>query len=220
MIQRLLDGKKISVLRIMVADLPTPPTTIRPSWLLILRRYHTWYLSFFLHEQNFWRIKFTPKKRVNYDKIQRKLPIFLRYYGKIHSKLPIFRVKSVKIYTGQKKFTRASLVGSWQIWGMILMIAWELVRDHSKKCNIMIKSILIFCLARWSSQSLKRVRMKNCSSMALQDNGVISKSKFIFNSLRTLCLTFRITRLHKSRPVQIKEEEEKKVWKWTEISAE
>ena len=22
---------------------------------------HTWYLSFFLHEQNFWRIKFTPK---------------------------------------------------------------------------------------------------------------------------------------------------------------
>ena len=36
---------------------------------------HTWYLSFFLHEQNFWRIKFTPKKRVNYDKIHRKLPI-------------------------------------------------------------------------------------------------------------------------------------------------
>ena len=32
--------------------------------------------------------------------------------------MPIFRVKSVKIYTGQKKFTRASLVGSWQIWGM------------------------------------------------------------------------------------------------------
>ena len=52
------------------------------------------YLIFviFLHGQNFWRIKFTPKKRVNYDKI--------------HSKLPIFRVKSVKIYTGQKKITR------------------------------------------------------------------------------------------------------------------
>ena len=27
----------------------------------------------------------------------------MRYYGKIHSKLPIFRVKSVTIYTGQKK---------------------------------------------------------------------------------------------------------------------
>ena len=37
---------------------------------------HTSYLSFFLHEQNFLRIKFTPKKRVNYDKIHRKLPIF------------------------------------------------------------------------------------------------------------------------------------------------
>ena len=31
-----------------------------------------------------------------------KIANFLRYYGKIHSKLPIFRVKSVKIYTGQK----------------------------------------------------------------------------------------------------------------------
>ena len=36
------------------------------------------YLIFviFLHGQNFWRIKFTPKKRVNYDKVHRKLPIF------------------------------------------------------------------------------------------------------------------------------------------------
>ena len=31
----------------------------------------------------------------------------MRYYGKIHSRLPIFRVKSVKNYTGQKKFTVA-----------------------------------------------------------------------------------------------------------------
>ena len=46
---------------------------------------------------------------------------FLHYYGKMHSKLPIFRVKSVKIYTGQKKFTRASLVGSWQKWGVVIM---------------------------------------------------------------------------------------------------
>ena len=37
---------------------------------------HTWYLSFFLHGQNFWRIKFSPKKRVNYDKIHSKLPFF------------------------------------------------------------------------------------------------------------------------------------------------
>ena len=32
--------------------------------------------------------------------------------------MPIFCVKSVKIYTGQKKFTRAPLVCSWQISGM------------------------------------------------------------------------------------------------------
>ena len=36
------------------------------------------YLIFviFLHEQNFWRIKFTPKKRANYDKMHSKLPNF------------------------------------------------------------------------------------------------------------------------------------------------
>ena len=36
------------------------------------------YLIFviFLHRQNFWRIKSTPKKRVNYDKIHSKLTFF------------------------------------------------------------------------------------------------------------------------------------------------
>ena len=33
--------------------------------------------------------------------------------------MPIFRVKSVKIYTGQKKFTRVYSWLSWQIWGMV-----------------------------------------------------------------------------------------------------
>ena len=44
----------------------------------------------------------TRKLRQNTQKIAN----FLLYYGKIHSILPNFRVKSVKIYTGQKKFTR------------------------------------------------------------------------------------------------------------------
>ena len=57
---------------------------------------------FFLHEQNFWRIKFTPKKMRKLRQNTQKIANFLCYYGKIHSKLPIFRVKSVKIYTGQK----------------------------------------------------------------------------------------------------------------------
>ena len=46
------------------------------KWQFHSRIEHTWYLSFFLHGQNFWRIEFTPKKRVNYDKIHNKLPIF------------------------------------------------------------------------------------------------------------------------------------------------
>ena len=45
---------------------------------------------------------YTEKTRKLWQNIQ-KIANFLRYYGKIHSKLPIFRVKSVKIYTGQKK---------------------------------------------------------------------------------------------------------------------
>ena len=56
------------------------------------------YLIFviFCTRANFLENKFTPKKRVNYDKI--------------HRKLPIFRVKSVKIYTGQQKIYMSMLV--------------------------------------------------------------------------------------------------------------
>ena len=40
--------------------------------------YHTWYLSFFLHRQNFWRIKFTPKY-ANFSRlICKKNATFLR----------------------------------------------------------------------------------------------------------------------------------------------
>ena len=38
--------------------------------------------------------------------------IYTVYCQFTHSKLPIFRVKSVKIYTGQKKFTRAPPVAT------------------------------------------------------------------------------------------------------------
>ena len=49
--------------------------------------------------------------------------------------MPIFRVKSEKIYTSQKKFTRASLVGSWQIWGM-----------HQKHRSLMAFLHKIYCV--------------------------------------------------------------------------
>ena len=69
----------------------------RQAYDMGIRLVHTSYLSFFLHEQNFWRIKFTPKKRIN--------------YGKIHSKLPIFRAKSVK-FTPAKKNLHENSRGS------------------------------------------------------------------------------------------------------------
>ena len=70
---------------------------------ICLTRIHTSYLSFFLHEQNFWRVKFTPKYTVNYC-------VLLCITQQIHSKLPIFRVKSVKIYTGQFLAPQGALV--------------------------------------------------------------------------------------------------------------
>ena len=44
------------------------------------------YLIFviFLHKQNFWRIKFTPKKTRTLRQNTQKIANFLRYYGKIH----------------------------------------------------------------------------------------------------------------------------------------
>ena len=81
--------------------------------------FHTSYLSFFFTQAKFLENKIYTEKTGKLRQNTQKIANFLCYYGKIHSKLPIFRVKSVKIYTGQKKFTRASLVGSWQIWGMI-----------------------------------------------------------------------------------------------------
>ena len=51
-------------------------TAVIFSYIFPTGNMHTSYLSFFLHEQNFWRLKFTPKKRVNYDKIHSILPIF------------------------------------------------------------------------------------------------------------------------------------------------
>ena len=36
-------------------------TTQQCNDIILRRQNHTWYLSFFLHEQNFWRIKFTLK---------------------------------------------------------------------------------------------------------------------------------------------------------------
>ena len=90
--------------------------TINTMWTLLVKKLsshsHTWYLSFFLHQQNVWRIKFTPKKRVNYDKIHSKLPNFCVITAKYTVNCQFFCVKSVKIYTGQFFFTQTPSVVS------------------------------------------------------------------------------------------------------------
>ena len=72
----------------------------------------------------------TRKLRQNTQKIAN----FLRYYGKIHSKLPIFRVKSVKIYTGQKKLHKNSR-GSrdkYQVWSITpFLTLWKHLENRT-----------------------------------------------------------------------------------------
>jgi len=72
----------------------------------------TAYLIFaiFFTRAKFLENKIYTKKTRKLRQNTQKIANFWRYCGKIHSKLPIFRVKSVKIYTGQKNFTRAPLV--------------------------------------------------------------------------------------------------------------
>ena len=62
------------------------------------------YLIFvnFLHEQNLWRIKFTPKKCVNYDKILSKLPILCVITAKYTVNCQIFALNLKKFTTAKK----------------------------------------------------------------------------------------------------------------------
>ena len=60
------------------------------------------HICHFFTQAKFLENKIYTKKTRKLRQNTQKIANFLRYYGKIHSKLPIFRVKSVKIYTGQK----------------------------------------------------------------------------------------------------------------------
>ena len=67
---------------------------------------HTSYLSFFFTQAKFLENKIYTENRINYDKL--------------HSKLQIFRIKSLKIYTGQKNLHGRRPWRPWQISGMCL----------------------------------------------------------------------------------------------------
>ena len=73
--------------------------------LQILHILHIPHICHFFTQAEFLENKIFTEKRVNYDKLHSTLPILRVNYYKLHRKLPIFAVKSVKIYTGQKKFT-------------------------------------------------------------------------------------------------------------------
>ena len=62
-------------------------------------------LSYLIFVIFFTQAKFSEKKI--YSEIYTVNCQFTQKIANLHSKLPIFRVKSVKIYIGQKKFTRA-----------------------------------------------------------------------------------------------------------------
>ena len=92
----------------------------RPIWQLLTSAHHctmskansahtSSYLIFviFFTRTKFLENKIYTEKTRKLRQNTQKIANFLRYCRKIHSKLPIFRVKSVKIYTGQNKFTRA-----------------------------------------------------------------------------------------------------------------
>merc|ERR1712055_501719 len=76
---------------------PTAPVQGVPPYLIFV---------IFFTRAKFLENKIYTKKTRKLRQNTQKIANFLRYYGKIHSKLPIFRIKSVKIYTSQKKFTR------------------------------------------------------------------------------------------------------------------
>merc|ERR1711873_190687 len=71
---------------------------------------HTSYLSFFLHMQNFWSVKFTLKKRLNYGKIHSKLPIFCVITAKYTVNCQIFAL-NLKKFTPAKKIYMNIFVG-------------------------------------------------------------------------------------------------------------
>ena len=58
--------------------------------------------------------------------------------------MPIFGVKSVKIYIGQKKFTRVYPWDPWQIWGMYQFVSCQ--ASNALCCN----EILANWIIRWS----------------------------------------------------------------------
>ena len=100
---------------------------------LLITSWHTYLIIvIFLHWHNFWRIKFTPKKRVNYDKIHSKLPIFCVITAKYIVNCQIFAL-NLKKFTPAKKKLHEYIRGvrdKYQVWlyviKLLLVATWTL----------------------------------------------------------------------------------------------
>ena len=66
-----------------------------------------------------------------YTEKRQFLPISANLHRNLHRKTPIFRVKSVKIYTSQKNFTRVYPWRPWQILGMSTIKSTSTVKSIS-----------------------------------------------------------------------------------------
>ena len=99
-----VDKEEVSLrCQFAVIDLTPPHTDTQRSYLIFV---------IFFTQAKFLENRIYTEKCVNYDKLHSKLPILHVNYDKLNSKLPIFCVKSVKIYTSQKKFTRPPPLGA------------------------------------------------------------------------------------------------------------
>ena len=116
--------------------------------------------------------KIYTEKRVNYDKLHSKLPILRVYYDKLHSRLPIFRVKSVKNYSGKKKFTRPPPVAP--VTNMRYGMVWQGLISVPVTCRVklfsLIKSGIYNTRPNHKSQYLIHMDTKRDEVLALTNN--------------------------------------------------
>ena len=102
--------------------------------------------------------------------------------------MPIFRVKSVKIYTGQKKFTLTCPWRPWQIWGM----SWLRNETTHRIKSIWSQNFLLavlrwwwgFC---WFSHIVLQAGGPHMKSESFDENGIKTKGPLQTFAKITIC---------------------------------
>ena len=103
--------------------------------------------------------------------------------------MPIFCVKSVTIYTGQKKITRVYPWLPWQIWGMYTTFIelWRSTRGN-KMGNVMMLTIFIYKAGTF-------IHFANCS-LSISVSNIYNKRLYAFQYCQclpaTICADFKL----------------------------